>query len=475
MMSAKQIVAIALFLTVGIGCEALAPPAKELSAYELDVARAALHLQYAYNGAGDESDNGGDIQCPCGGSGKSGDGLGPCICVANGGRCTCASGSVSAAEVPEGDSVASVPVAGAEAEAEPVVSDVACACPGGCACKGACQCVPEPVEAAQPEPVVEPVTEVAAAEAPVAAETVPVDEQILVEYVMQQLGGRTGVLYFGSEQCVFCPKTKDKYVPWMTSKGWKAAYVDIATCPAIAEICDPDPADQTIPVPFAVCIKNGKLLEIVPAIDDEWTVLAPFGFSRPTDQPTLATAAQPAAATGASHVKLSIDGFKGSGTVIGNRDGKLLVLTAAHLYRDAPVAATIVEIGSEWCRASLLAEDKETDLALFAVDYEADFPVAEIGDAPGNSSAIVTQGYPLGGKYLERRMSVLYGIPTRQGLATAPNKYYATSGFQNGESGGGVFSAGKLIGVIHGTDQGGYGMVVSQPTVVDFLTKQGVL
>lgn len=127
-------------------------------------------------------------------------------------------------------------------------------------------------------------------------------------------------------------------------------------------------------------------------------------------------------------LKIAVDGDKafGSGTVIGYRDGKPLVLTCAHVVGDSPAIMVSGHPGHT------ILKDASIDLAVVLLDDHVVYPVAKISSwplEPGDAELVV--GYPLSryegitrGYFSEPEDEV-----TRQGSAPV----------YPGNSGGGVY------------------------------------
>jgi S1-C subfamily serine protease len=158
-----------------------------------------------------------------------------------------------------------------------------------------------------------------------------------------------------------------------------------------------------------------------------------------------------------------------------------LVVTAAHVFRRTPAAATLVAAGGRSLAATLVGIDSATDLALFRLaEQEALAPLAA-GDA-----ATVRAGHTVVvvGRSGEGDAIASAGIVNRVGGAwqtwlggSIDRLIRLDGGVYDGLSGAPVADAsGALIGVATAALSRSYGIVVPAPTVsrvVDALVGQG--
>lgn len=125
----------------------------------------------------------------------------------------------------------------------------------------------------------------------------------------------------------------------------------------------------------------------------------------------------------------------GSGTVVWSGDGKSVVLTAAHVLSRG--AEHTVRAAGKWHAAQVLASDPAADLAALLV--AAPLPAAPVADADPADGAEVTM---YGVTSLWSRGAITGGM-TLEGRAVYTLGYDS----DGGDSGGGVFANGHLVGV----------------------------
>ncbi len=156
----------------------------------------------------------------------------------------------------------------------------------------------------------------------------------------------------------------------------------------------------------------------------------------------------------------------GTGVIIASVEGESLILTASHVVEDSPSAEIVIHrfnLGLERTRSSagfprrlsatLVARDKDADLAILRVRGELAFPyVAQLagGDAsPANGTEVLTLGFDKGERLIGfgtriktvERFDMGHGGGDRAFLVTEDPP-------EVGRSGGGLFRGdGTLVGV----------------------------
>lgn len=158
-------------------------------------------------------------------------------------------------------------------------------------------------------------------------------------------------------------------------------------------------------------------------------------------------------------------GNGGSGTIVYAENGVAMVLTCQHVFEAMGATTTIRLPGGKTYKAELIANDKtHTDLAMYAMEID-DAPAVEVGDMPGAGATLTGIGYSDG---TPRPRTGRYD----GGRGDGPNEVGVSFMVNGGDSGGGVFADGKLVGVINKkrSDNGpGRGLVISQPACKRFV------
>ncbi|MCI7323204.1 MAG: S1C family serine protease [Lachnospiraceae bacterium] len=147
---------------------------------------------------------------------------------------------------------------------------------------------------------------------------------------------------------------------------------------------------------------------------------------------------------------------QGSGTIIGNRDGKLFILTEKKVIKDAS-EIQVTFINDSVASAQLMKYDGNTGLAVLTVDKDkletsvlSAIEVMEIGSTPAlhKGSMVIALGSPLGTNY-----SILTGniTATNNEISTQDKNYsvYTTDIVANKNGSGILISTeGKMVGVV---------------------------
>mmetsp|Transcript_33222 Transcript_33222/g.72849 ORF Transcript_33222/g.72849 Transcript_33222/m.72849 type:complete len:463 (-) Transcript_33222:300-1688(-) len=180
---------------------------------------------------------------------------------------------------------------------------------------------------------------------------------------------------------------------------------------------------------------------------------------------------------------LGVEGATGSGVVIRTSDGKLLILTAAHVISDCTFLQC-QRVGAENPDkhiATVYAVRHECDLALLEVDigkdneFWHDMEPATLSDGlPSLRSVVLVAGFPVGGEEL----SITEGVVSRiEGQPYSHSQRYllavtVDAAINEGNSGGPVFSdSGELLGIafqaLEGAENTGH--IIPPPVIEHFI------
>lgn len=180
---------------------------------------------------------------------------------------------------------------------------------------------------------------------------------------------------------------------------------------------------------------------------------------------------------------LGVGAATGSGVVIETDDGKLLILTAAHVISDA----TFIQcqrVGAENPDkhiATVFAVRHECDLALLEVEAEKnsefwhDLEPARLAEVPSLRSVVLVAGFPVGGEEL----SITEGVVSRiEGQPYSHSQRYllavtVDAAINEGNSGGPVFNeTGELVGIafqaLEGAENTGH--IIPPPVIEHFVS-----
>ena len=157
-----------------------------------------------------------------------------------------------------------------------------------------------------------------------------------------------------------------------------------------------------------------------------------------------------------------------------------VLVTAAHVFRGTPAAASLVGDGGQGLDAALIGIDSTTDIAVFRLPDDS-IPAAQIGDASGLTAGhlAIAVGRGSGGD-----LTASYGLVNRTGPAWQTwlgghldRLIRLDGGVYEGLSGGPVADAsGSVIGIATSALSRTYGIVVPASTVsrvVDALLTKG--
>lgn len=141
----------------------------------------------------------------------------------------------------------------------------------------------------------------------------------------------------------------------------------------------------------------------------------------------------------------------GTGTLIEASNGRGVVLTCAHLFREGVGNITVKFADGSFYEARMLGRDATWDLAALEITAPAASPVAIADGYPRRGEPVKSCGYGPNGQYACNSGRVL-GYTTAQG--TSSFEWFDLTGVaRDGDSGGPVFDAsGRLCGVLWGTD-----------------------
>jgi hypothetical protein len=178
------------------------------------------------------------------------------------------------------------------------------------------------------------------------------------------------------------------------------------------------------------------------------SVLAASGFARAEEPPVPESAPERAASVLVrSSGNVVEDGQQrrqastGSGTVIGMWRQQYLVLTCHHVLVQG--GEHTIQTGTFRARGTVVADDAQRDLALLAVRSLSRLETCPLGrQSPQSQSLVHTGGYPRGGPFRAEQAAVA-GFRGEKDLVL---KFFN----RPGESGGGVFQNGQLVGVVWG-------------------------
>ena len=151
----------------------------------------------------------------------------------------------------------------------------------------------------------------------------------------------------------------------------------------------------------------------------------------------------------AMDVRVECPTARGSGTSIARRpEGGTLIVTNYHVIRNQ---ARVVVYSGKGNRAigRVAMVDRANDLALIAID--AHWPIVRLGNEVILGAMVQLRAFDRGVQFRKYAGRVVREY-TEQGAAEAG--YFATGASVAGNSGGGVYWQGKLVGVIWGNPQG---------------------
>jgi len=180
---------------------------------------------------------------------------------------------------------------------------------------------------------------------------------------------------------------------------------------------------------------------------------------------------------------LGVGAATGSGVVIETDDGRLLILTAAHVISDATFLQC-QRVGAENPDkhiATVFAVRHECDLALLEVEagkdseFWHDLQPARLAEVPSLRSVVLVAGFPVGGEEL----SITEGVVSRiEGQPYSHSQRYllavtVDAAINEGNSGGPVFNdSGELVGIafqaLEGAENTGH--IIPPPVIEHFVS-----
>ena len=146
-------------------------------------------------------------------------------------------------------------------------------------------------------------------------------------------------------------------------------------------------------------------------------------------------------------VRRAWEHWYGSGTCVGSDGGDAVVLTAAHVVRDAAGGSVeIVFPDGRQFPARVRYADPRRDVAVLVVATRQPLPTVPLGGRnPRPGEPVVSVGYPGGG-----RQRTLSGRVVSVGRWSGYTE--ASMSASQGHSGGGLFCDGRLVGVLWGSN-----------------------
>lgn len=169
-------------------------------------------------------------------------------------------------------------------------------------------------------------------------------------------------------------------------------------------------------------------------------------------EPTVQPLAQPTA----MDVRVECPTARGSGTSVARAaDGGTLVVTNHHVVRDQSRIVLRTTTGTSSAR--VVATDLANDLSLLHV--AARWPHVNLGDSIGVGASVQFRAFDAGVTFRK-----YYGAVTGEYRgASGAGGYFATGRSVSGNSGGGVYVRGRLVGVVWGNPDGGTALVPIGP------------
>lgn len=155
----------------------------------------------------------------------------------------------------------------------------------------------------------------------------------------------------------------------------------------------------------------------------------------------------------------AVDVSRLSAVVVRAEGNRAIALTAAHLFDGAPIQTlTVQPIGHRPYAARVLHVDHQGDVAVVVFTADRPMPAMPIGVAQRIGESAVMHGYPSGSTAQQIRAGQVRGV-----YAGGDRQY--TFGVIEGDSGGPVFSGGRVVGIVSAkaTSSNGYGPAVVVP------------
>lgn len=134
---------------------------------------------------------------------------------------------------------------------------------------------------------------------------------------------------------------------------------------------------------------------------------------------------------------------QGSGVVIGERDGRPVIATCLHNLGNRQSCRVTVTINTQPVEASVIGYSTALDAALLQLDTPAEIEAVEIDDAPAIAADVDMIGFP-DGRFTRATSKFVRRDQSGNLVANRPTRL--------GQSGGGLFARGRLVGIVKWTD-----------------------
>lgn len=165
---------------------------------------------------------------------------------------------------------------------------------------------------------------------------------------------------------------------------------------------------------------------------------------------------QPAAKPTAMDVRIDCPSARGSGTSVARaKDGGTLILTNYHVVEDQSRITVHSKCGS--ATATLIAHDAKNDLAVLSIRPRWDH--VRIGGEVAVGTPVQFRAFDRGVEFRKYFGNVVVEYRGYDGT----RGWFASGESTAGNSGGGVYSHGRLVGVLWGNPQGGTAFVPIGP------------
>lgn len=190
--------------------------------------------------------------------------------------------------------------------------------------------------------------------------------------------------------------------------------------------------------------------QCVRAPDGDWSCpdVSAAPFAQPTQSAGSSAARRSLARPTAMDVRVECRTSRGSGTSVARLARNRTAIVTNHHVVAGQSRITLVAGDGQTATGTLLAVDKPNDLALIAV--EAAWPVVALGDRVHAGLAVQFRAFDRGERFRKYYGNVTGEYRTRSNF----QGWFATGQSVGGNSGGGVYSRGKLVGVIWGAPRG---------------------
>lgn len=145
-----------------------------------------------------------------------------------------------------------------------------------------------------------------------------------------------------------------------------------------------------------------------------------------------------------------VDQAAASGVVVGEKDGRRIVATCYHVVREVCKDRTNgvwLELNGQFVKATPMCWEESDDVALLSID--SNLPTLEIDDDPSPGDPVEAVGFPAG-RFQLVRQRVRSRDVTRGDI-------WGDHSISQGHSGGGLIRAGRLAGLLRGTQSRGDG------------------